>query len=500
MKRMILIWTAMLLSLSVMLVSCKDEPEKADDTTADKITTEQKDTTAEDTTAEDTTGEDTTAGDTTVQDTTAADTTAPVVTAPTTTPSTKPPVDGGGEVSGGGGLNIGGNHSGSGSVGNGNVVVHQAASTKDAYPAYITTKSGKKLVHTYSDRAVDSGEDNSTGFAYMPMLSTTTFPTMDAEYNNKAAFLEDIKPGFVCNNVIVGYDGYMFYGDTTDDFLGNGFLHGTVYKRALETLKSANDWAESHGKKFYLVIAPNKNTVYPDYMPEGYTMASYRRYDQFIDLITDAGITAIDLRGAMAQSVKNSPQKNLYYKYDTHWNNHAGFIAYTETMKMIQKDYPNVVIHQKSEYQINYIETYMKDQAYYLGYYSYFKDYGPVYTLKSNKTATLVNYVPRQGWGQFAFAYECTSGKDKGFCDKLYWLQYKNEYNTNAPNIYVLRDSYSIAMIPFLKDSFYTSTYNWSFSFESNKQDIIKSKADIILAVVAERNLKNYVNQKSVTD
>ena len=74
------------------------------------------------------------------------------------------------------------------------------------------------------------------------------------------------------------------------------------------------------------MIAPNKNTVYPDYMPEGYTMASYRRYDQFMELLQSAGITAIDLRGAMAAAVQEVPERNLYYKYDTHWNNHAGYL------------------------------------------------------------------------------------------------------------------------------------------------------------------------------
>ena len=292
----------------------------------------------------------------------------------------------------------------------------------------------------------------------------------------------------------------MFYEDTKEDFDGSSVLNGSIYKRAKEMLESSQAWAESHDMKFYIVIAPNKNTVYPDYMPEGYKMASYRRYDQFVDLINDSGITAVDLRDAMSQSVQANPQMNLYYKYDTHWNNHAGYIAYETTMNMIRKDFPKAVLHKRSEYQINYAETYMKDQAYYLGQYSYYKDYGPVYTLKSDKTASLVNFEPRQGWGQFAFAYDCKTGKDKGFSDKLYWLQYRNAHNADAPNAYILRDSYSIAMIPFFKDSFNVSTYNWTFSLNSCKREILEYDTDVIIAIIAERNLKNYVNQKEVTD
>lgn len=513
MKKLFLVLIALVLMLSVMLVSCGDDNKKPDET-SEKSTTEAKDTEKDKNETEESTG------DTSAEDTTKADTTkAPETTkkTDTTAPTTNPPVSNSSDTNSshtsGGNLNVDGNGGGSGSgsgsgtgTGNntgassGDVPTHQAASTKDAYPTYITTKSGKKLIHTYSDRAVGEAEDNSTTLPYMPFLSTTTFPQMDTDYNNASAMIKDIRPGLVWNHVMVGYDGYMFYEDTKEDFLGTSVLNGSVYAKAKEMLESSQKWAEQNGMKFYIVIAPNKNTVYPDYMPDGYTMASYRRYDQFVQLIKDAGITAVDLRSAMAQSVQSNPQKNLYYKYDTHWNNHAGFIAYQTTMNMIKKDFPNAVIHQKSEYQVNYAETYMKDQAYYLGQYSYYKDYGPVYTLKSGKTAKLVDYDHIAGWGQFLFSYECTSGKDKGYSDRLRWFQYKNEYNTNAPNAYILRDSYSIAMVPFLKDSFNVSTYNWTFSLNSCKNEILRYDTDVIIAIIAERNLKNYVNQKEVTD
>lgn len=504
MKRKSLILLLLVFIAFSVLFSCKgDTDAKVDDTTKVKETTAEKETEPEETTEEDTTKTE----ETTKADTTKAETTAPSTTVTTTAPiqQTTPPSSSG--HSSGNSLTIDGttqtgnsNPSDSTGPATGDGPVPQAASKKDAYPTYITTKSGKKLIHTYSDRAIDSSEDNSTKLSFMPMLSTTVFPDPNGSYNNASAMLKDIKPGLVWNHVMVGYDGYMFYEDTKEDFLGTSVLNGSVYERAKEMLQSSQQWAKQHGMKFYIVIAPNKNTVYPDYMPDGYTMASYRRYDQFVKLINDAGITAVDLRTAMSQAVKAAPQRNLYYKYDTHWNNHAGYIAYQTIMNMIRKDFPGAVLHQKSEYQINYAETYMKDQAYYLGQYSHYKDYGPVYTLKSGTPATLVDYEPKQSWGQFVFAYECTSGRDKGYSDKLYWLQYRNDSNVNAPNAYILRDSYSIAMIPFLKDSFKLSTYNWTFNLSACKNEILRTDTDVIIAIIAERNLKNYVNQKEVID
>ncbi len=487
MRKLLSILVLLLTVAMLCLTACNDD-KKGKDTTKSEETTEE--TTEEETTEEETTEpeEETTEEETTEEETTeaAADTT-PTGGADTGWSSGGGELSGGGALSGGGNLQSSGGYSSSGGGFTGN-----GGGGGSAGP--VQTPTGKVLIHTYSDRSATWDEDNSATVPYMPLMSETVFPSEYELYNSPRLFLKDIKPGTVCENVIVGYDDYMFYEDTIPDFTGSGFLTDTVYNRAKRTLIERNNWAESHGKKLYFVIAPNKNTVYPDYMPEGYTMASYRRYDQFMELLQSAGITAVDLRGAMAAAVQEVPERNLYYKYDTHWNNHAGYFAYRAAMDMIKADFPNVVIHDKSEYQINYCETYMKDLAYYLGYYSRLKDYGPVYTLKSGRTAHLINYTPKAGWGQFAFAYEAQDG----YSDRLYYYQYQNDYNQNAPNAYIMRDSYSIAMVPFLKDSFHKSTYNWTFDF--SESDILNSDADVIIVIVAERNLRNYVNGKAVLD
>lgn len=490
MKRFMIALTA-LIFMCLLCVSCTNSSYPPEDTTEE----EQTDTTEEVTTEEETTDE-TTAPETTAETTAAQTETRAETKAETTAPPAQTEQQGG---NGGGGISIGGGGSigGGDSSSSGGYVTPYNASCKDAYPSRITTASGKTLVHTYSDRAIGQ-EDNSTTLSYMPMKSTTVLTSPNESYNSPKVILKDIKPGLSSDGVLVGYDGYMFYKDTLNDFVGDGFLHDQVYNRAVSMLKERNDFAKANGMKFYFVIAPNKNTVYPNYMPEGYTMAQYRRYDQFVSILKSAGITAIDLRSAMSSAVAACPERNLYYKFDTHWNNHAGFIAYETLMNNIKKDYPNVVIHSKNEYQINYCETYMKDQAWYLGYYDYFKDYGPVYTLKSQRTATLTKYQRKDAWGQFRFAYEETSGPNRGYSDKLYWFRYVNSYNTSAPNLYVMRDSYSIAMDTFLKDTFYESTYNWTFAF--NKQEILDADTDVILVIVSERNLRSYVDNKAVVD
>lgn len=360
---------------------------------------------------------------------------------------------------------------------------------------YILTHRDKLVVKTVSDRSVDKKEDNSTKLPYEKLKSSVVKTDPEADYNRVKLRLEHMRPGVFVQGVLIGYDGYMFYKDTLNDFVGDGFLATSIYNRAVKDMKERNDWAKSTGRKFYYVIAPNKNSIYSDYMPEGYELAKYRRYDQFCEMLTEAGITPIDLRKPLIEAREKNPKQNLYYRYDTHWNNHAGYVAYRHIMSVLKKDYPNVVIHDKSEYQINYCETYMKDMAYYLGQYDAMKDYGPVYTLKSGKTARFIN-LDRNNvkGGQYTFAHVYKNG----YSDKWCYYRFINDYNKNAPNIYVMRDSYNIALVPFFKDSFHKSTYNWTFAFEENKID--EAEADIVMVIVAERFLRNCINYTGVVD
>ena len=360
-----------------------------------------------------------------------------------------------------------------------------------------TTTGGR--IHTYASAPALDYEDTSNTLPFMPIRQEgATDP--HGIYNRPSIAEKDIAPGLIYNGgetystTYVGYDGFLFCEDTMADYDGTSLYTSSNLESVLKNMKKRNDWVEEQGKKMYIVFIPNKNSVYPEYMPEGYPMGSYRRIDQVIEGLRGIGISVVDGRESLLAAKAANPQRCLYYKTDTHWNNHGGFIVYQQLMNEIKKDYPNVVVHQKSEYQINYAESYMKDQTYYIGYYDATSEPGPVYTLKSGLTATFTYHQQRDRWGQFQFTYQWPNG----YSDHLYYFKWRNDYNTSAPSMYMLRDSYSIAMTNFLKDSFYESTYNWTFNF--SKSDILKSGADIIICEVVEKNIQNFLWQYALGD
>jgi len=350
-----------------------------------------------------------------------------------------------------------------------------------------------------SEESEASGE---TELKVYPISIPDEEPNWNADYNKPKVEFDEIQPGLKAQNTYVGYDGWIFYGDTIPDYNGKRTFSNTRLKKIAEKMRDRLEWCEKNGIKMYFVIVPNKNTVYPEYMPtETYTlddpdtkepisMGEERAIDIVINYLREnTSVTVIDCREGLMAAKEQYPDEELFYKLDTHWNNHGGFAAYSQIMDVICADFPNAVKHTKDEYQIDYFDAYFKDEAYYLGWYDTLKNDGPVYTLKSGLTATMTYRQDSGPYGEFIHQYV----QDDGYADKTDYCIFKNENIADAPTMYMVRDSFAIALIPFLKDSFSESIYSWTLSVKRN--EIEEKHPDILILEVVERSLTDFFNQ-----
>ncbi|MBQ7826775.1 MAG: hypothetical protein IJ386_00745 [Clostridia bacterium] len=291
--------------------------------------------------------------------------------------------------------------------------------------------------------------------------------------------------------IYVGTNGFMYYGQAIDDYTGASVLGETRLAKFVKMMNDRDAWAKENDIKLYLVIAPNKSSVYPEYVPDKVKAADKTNADMVIErLAAESTVEVIDLRQPLINA-KSEYGDSLFYKYDTHWNNNGGFVGYTEIMRRINEDVAGAYTLKKNDFTITEHETYMKDMAYYLGYYSNYEDYGPVYTLTSGMTASIAGKGEADRHGQFRF---CSSWND-GYSDALKYVRYINHYNEGAPSVYMYRDSFSVSMLHFIKDSFYKSTFDWSYEF--NKDELLQSGADVVIMEVVEKQLTEFVNTRT---
>jgi len=369
----------------------------------------------------------------------------------------------------------------------------------DTTKAQTTTKSAdttKASTTTASDTDAPSVVDDGPAPSY-PLMSDKVKHKANAEYNNNNTPISSLVEGagpIGGHGIYVGTHGFMFLGEEIDVYKGVGAnLSAAKLRKISSAMNDRDAWAKENGINLYFVIPPAKSTAYADYVPSSVEKASTTKLDNLIAYLNEnCTVKVIDLRDCI-QNARATYGDKLYYKYDTHWTQDGAFVAYQEIMKQIKKDTPNAVLYGAGDFNITYYETYMKDNLYYLGHYDDFTDEGAVYSLKKGPAATLVKKITETMTGQYVFSYLWPDG----YRDGLHYVKFRSK-NTDAPNLYMYRDSYSIALIPFLKESFAESTFNWSYDF--NKSEILASGAKTVIIECVEKELDGIITKRTFAD
>jgi alginate O-acetyltransferase complex protein AlgJ len=125
--------------------------------------------------------------------------------------------------------------------------------------------------------------------------------------------------------VIEGSKGWLYLGY---DMLG-ACLPEKPLDDVIGSLERLRDAVEKSGRKFVLIVAPDKSTMVPENLPKDYVgqkCAGEARSAFWRRVIADAG--AVDIRPALEQASlrRGAP---VYSKVDTHWN-YEGGLAMTE--------------------------------------------------------------------------------------------------------------------------------------------------------------------------
>jgi len=119
------------------------------------------------------------------------------------------------------------------------------------------------------------------------------------------------------DTVIAGSDGWLYYKDSLDDYLGRNVMSEERLNHTVRTIGLIQEYVEAYDKQFVFTIAPNKCSLYPEYMPYYYKKISE---DNNLTLITEKlnekNIPYVDLQEAFTND-----EEILYHRLDSHWNN-----------------------------------------------------------------------------------------------------------------------------------------------------------------------------------
>lgn len=134
-------------------------------------------------------------------------------------------------------------------------------------------------------------------------------------------------------DVICGKENWLYYTETLDDTIGNASFSETDLRHLITTLSLMSEYAAAHDTKMLFAVAPNKASIYPQYLPSRYlSRESQNNLDLLYSVLNGTNVTVCDLRSALTKQAAADPAL-LYHKLDTHWNGYGAMIGYTALMQ-----------------------------------------------------------------------------------------------------------------------------------------------------------------------
>ena len=255
--------------------------------------------------------------------------------------------------------------------------------------------------------------------------------------------------------VILGSDGWLYFSDTLPDYTGQG-MSDTELRYLANDLALMQEYIESQGKHFIFTVAPNKNSIYSEHMPEYIenrrSESNAARMGAYLDA---AGVNYLDLFDILGN------EENLYYKTDTHWNSRGAALAADGLLNMLDRggDYSTASFAVSEEHRGDLYEM-----LYPAG--------------RATETATVYG-------GEFS--YVCESDPNGGNA-----ITIKTSCDGGSGVLMCWRDSFGIALYPYLAQSFVAATFSRSADYDLTLAD----SADTVIIELVERNLSNILSRE----
>ncbi len=146
----------------------------------------------------------------------------------------------------------------------------------------------------------------------------------------------------VSDKVIFGKDNWLFYccksdGAPVDSYRGEDLFTGVELRQIASNLVRTRDDLRKQGCEFVLFIAPNKERVYSEYMPDrfGAPADNYgvKQLVRFLRQRTDLNV--VYCCDEIMQARQDFPDLPLYFSNDTHWNEIGSYIGTRALMRAL---------------------------------------------------------------------------------------------------------------------------------------------------------------------
>ena len=254
----------------------------------------------------------------------------------------------------------------------------------------------------------------------------------------------------VQEQVILGDADWLFYDSTKDDYMGicsdsERIAYGAANLALME------EYIHGLGGEFTFVIAPNKNSLYPQYMPTFIPNGSTSNAALLTEQLDALDVSYTDLFAAFTEQTEV-----LYFRTDSHWNGKGAALAADAILN---------TLHIPSEY---FAEDFTLREAHKGDLYEMLYPAGK---------ETENDYAPAKGFG-FRYDTEPNGGNA---------IKFETSCDDGAGSLVCWRDSFGISLHPYLANRFEKAFFSRSSAYDLT--EAAQREATAVVIELVERNL-----------
>jgi hypothetical protein len=138
------------------------------------------------------------------------------------------------------------------------------------------------------------------------------------------------------HEVLVGRDGWLYFssGRMIDHYRGDSQFSEAELQGWQKLLEQRRNWLARRHIKFIFVLAPNKESIYPEHLPDWLkNPGRSTKADQFFAYMrTHSSVSLLDLRPTLLAAKGSGP---LYMQTDTHWNELGAFLGCDQLVRLL---------------------------------------------------------------------------------------------------------------------------------------------------------------------
>lgn len=326
--------------------------------------------------------------------------------------------------------------------------------------------SGQNEAGVETPKLIKNDQINSNYFNDLENYVSKSFALRKQFLEANAVIKADFFQSNSVDNVITGKDGWLFFGETLSDYQRKELLSPQQQANLLTTLELMSEAVEKADGQFVFTIAPNKNSLYGEYMPDRYQMLDAKSNLELIGNLTDGlEVSYVDLYGPLMKAKEKGLPGNhhyLYHKLDSHWNNYGVSLAYTSLLDSLGKE----------------------STDYLAGAYYWEDNFtGDLYEMAFPTGKKLDENVT------YAIAHEYEYLTHTRSVEQPYIeTACKSELAKKNGSLLMFRDSFGNALLPLMADSFENAIFDKKSVYDLTQ--INRYGADTVILEIAERNIK----------